>query len=72
LGEFSPHSGRLAIAGAPAHHEQVLPERFEVAGPAEATTCPVIGGQPGESLKEIVVVIADMLEDNCAGLLGAW
>src|SRR5262252_3727806 len=69
LGKFSPHSGGLAIAGAPAHHAQVCPQRLEVADPAEVKAPLVVGDHCAERLEEVAVVIADMVEDNLARLL---
>ena len=72
LGEFSPHSGRLASAGAPAHQAQVRPKRFEVADPAEAKTRLVMGDHRGERLEEVVVVVPGVFKNNRARLLRAW
>jgi hypothetical protein len=72
LGEFSPHSGHLASAGAPAHQAQVRPERFEVADPAEAKTRLVMGDNRGERLEEVVVVVPGVFKNNRARLLRAW
>jgi hypothetical protein len=70
LGKLSPHGGRFAVAGAPAHHTQVFTQRFEVVGPAEAQMRPVAGDHPGKCFEEVVVIIAGMLKNDRARLLG--